>query len=79
MTKKKGNPDNQPADQYKPDAALTSIFNVTITDNIVVPVEADTVTTTVEGFSFFYVAGELREIFAPGHWSRIRRADPANA
>jgi hypothetical protein len=70
---------NQPATD-KPEAdKATSIYNVTIRDNLTVPVEAHSLTTTAEGFLFFYVGGELGDIFAPGHWSRVSRAVPANA
>jgi hypothetical protein len=65
------NTSDKPAEADKP----TSIYNVTL-ENLVVPVEAHSLTTTAEGFLFFYVAGEVREIFAPGFWSRVSRAVP---
>jgi hypothetical protein len=64
------NTPDKPAEADKP----TSIFNVTVRDDLVLPVEAHSLTTTAEGFLFFYVGGEIQHIFAPGHWSRISRA-----
>ncbi|CDM57409.1 hypothetical protein [Rhizobium favelukesii] len=61
---------DKPAEADKP----TTLYNVTIEDNLTVPVGAHSLTTTAEGFLFFYVAGELSDIFAPGHWSRVKRA-----